>query len=60
MATKSIFKNVKMKNQYLSHSFISALENASGKQAQPVTLQRPVRDVHGAEIKKLFGERREK
>lgn len=55
MATKSIYKNVKIKNRYLSHSFISALENASGKKDKEVVFQRKVRDVRGEDIKKLFG-----
>lgn len=56
MATKSILKNIDIKNQKLGKSLIRALEKASGKTAKNVELSRMYRDIRGDDIKKVFGE----
>lgn len=55
MATKSIYKNIKIKDRIMCRDLVSALENAHAKQSTPVNFQRRVRDVRGEDIKKLFG-----
>ena len=56
MATKSILKNIDIKNQKLGKSLIRALEKASGKTAKNVELSRMYRVIRGDDIKKVFGE----
>lgn len=55
MATKSILKNVDVKDKKLGRSLIVALENASGKKAKNVTLSRTYSDIRGEKIKEIFG-----
>lgn len=55
MATKSILKNVDIKDEKLGKSLIIALEHASEKSSKEVTLSRTHKDVHGENIKKIFG-----
>lgn len=57
MATKSILKNVNIKDRKLGKSLVVALEHASGKKAKSVTLSRTYNDVHGEKIKEIFGKR---
>ena len=47
MATKSILKNVNIKNPKLGKSLVVALENASGKKSKDVTLSRTYSDIRG-------------
>ncbi len=56
MATKSIYKNIKVDKHMCKH-LVSALENAHRKQSVTVKMQRSVSDVRGEDIKKLFGEK---
>lgn len=56
MATKSIYKNIKIKDRYMCRNLVSALENAHAKRSAPVDFQRSVSDVRGEDIKKLFGD----
>ena len=55
MATKSILKNIDIKNQKLGKSLIIALEKASGKTSKNVELSRMYSDIRGDDIKKVFG-----
>lgn len=57
MATKSILKNVDIKDCKLSKSLVLALENASNKKAKDVTLSRTYEDVRGEKIKEIFGKK---
>ena len=54
MATKSILKNVDIKDKKLGKSLIIALESAAGKHSKDVTLSRRYDDVRGEKIKKIF------
>ena len=55
MATKSILKSVEIKNKETAAALISALENAKGKHAKPVVIQRSFSDASRDEIRKMFG-----
>lgn len=55
MATKSMLKNIDIKDTKLAHQLILALENASSKQSKNVTLSRTYQDVRGEKIKEVFG-----
>jgi len=55
MATKSILKNVDIKDRKLARSFIYALEKAQSKKSKEVHLSRTCSEATGDEIKKLFG-----
>lgn len=56
MATKSILKNVDIRDRKLSRNFVNALENAHKKVAKEVTLSKSCTNVNRRDIKKLFGE----
>lgn len=55
MATKSILKNVDIKEPKLGKSLVVALENATDKHAKKVTLSRTYSDIRGPKIQELFG-----
>lgn len=55
MATRSILKNVNIKDQKLGKSLVVALENATKKSSKNVTLSRTYSDVRGDKIKEIFG-----
>lgn len=55
MATKSILKNVTIKDKSSARRLILALENASGKRSQPVQHQRSHSDASRDDIHKMFG-----
>ena len=55
MATKSILKNVDIKDKKLSKSLVIALENASKKHAVDVTLSRTYEDVRGEKLRSILG-----
>lgn len=57
MATKSILKNVDIRDKKLGKSLVVALENASGKKSKKVTLSRTYSDVRGDVIKEIFGKK---
>lgn len=57
MATKSILKNITVKNKATTRSLTNALENAGKKQAKEVQFSRGVRQADREMIKKLFGEK---
>lgn len=55
MATKSILKNIDIKERRMGRSIILALENAEGKKAKEVKLSRACKEVKGSKIKDIFG-----
>ncbi|WP_170253905.1 hypothetical protein [Acetobacterium paludosum] len=54
MATKSILKSIDIKDRRLCRQFVNALKNAKGKRSITVEMSKPVREVHGKDIKTLF------
>ena len=56
MATKSILKNVDIRDKKFSKDFVNALENAHGKKAKDVVLSKACTNVNRQDIRKLFGE----
>ena len=55
MATRSILKEIKIKDRISARRLINALEN-SGKVREPsITLSRPVSTATEKEIKQMFG-----
>ncbi len=57
MATKSVLKSVEIKSKEAAHSLIVALENAEGKHAKPVVVQRSFSNASREELRKMFGAR---
>ncbi len=58
MATKSILKDVNIKNKRSAKKFVDALENASGKTSKTVVYSRTVTELKGDDIKKYFGDKK--
>lgn len=56
MATKSIIKNIDIKDKRMCQAFISAIENAENKHSKEVSLSRSFTEIKGDKIKELFGE----
>lgn len=56
MATKSIYKNINIKNKSVCRSLIKALENAKNKQSKEVVLSKKCIELKGSDIKKIFGD----
>lgn len=54
MATKSILKNVDIKDKNLGKSLVLALENASGKKSKDVQLSRTYEDVRGEKLRSIL------
>lgn len=54
MATKSILKNVDIKDKKLGKSLVIALENAAGKHAKDVPLSRTYEDVRGDKLRSIL------
>lgn len=54
MATKSILKNVDIKDKKLGKSLIMALESAAGKHTKEVQLSRTYEDVKGEKLRSIF------
>ena len=54
MATKSILKNITVKNKPTCRSLLSALEHANNKSEKKVTFSRPVRTADKELIKVMF------
>lgn len=55
MATKSILKNVDIREKKLGKSLVVALENAAGKKAKEVALSRTYKEIRGDKINEIFG-----
>lgn len=56
MATKSIFKNVVIKDRQLARNLASALENAQNKKNKPVTLSKSCIGIKKDQIKDFWGD----
>lgn len=54
MATKSILKNIEIKDRKFGRQFADAIEKAKITPGKEVAYSRPYREVKGEEIKKLF------
>lgn len=54
MATKSILKNIIIKNKKSCWSLINALENSKGKKARKVTFSRGYSSATKDDISKIF------
>lgn len=54
MATKSILKNVDIKEKKLGKSLVVALENAAGKHSKDVQLTRTYEDVRGEKLRSIL------
>lgn len=57
MATKSILKNVDIKDKKLGKQLVIALENASSKSSKQVTLSRTYQDIRGEKIKEVLNKK---
>lgn len=57
MATKSILKDVTIRNVRDAKNFIRAMENASGKKSQTVLYSKTYSEASREDIKKIFGDR---
>lgn len=55
MATKSMLKNVDIRDKKLGKSLILALEHAQSKDSKHVTMSRSYSDVRGDKIKTILG-----
>jgi len=55
MATKSIFKNIVIKNKTLSKKLVLALENAKEKGSKHVVLSKSYHEVKKCQIKDILG-----
>lgn len=57
MATKSILKEVTIRDKRLGFAFVEALENAQNKKSEPVQISRNCTELTGDKIKDFFGKR---
>lgn len=57
MATKSIIKDVNIRDKKLCRTFASAIENASGIRGKDVQLSRSFKEISGEKIRELFGDK---
>lgn len=55
MATKSILKDIKIKDKQLAHEFITALEQAESNKYKSVKITRECKELTGDNIKDFFG-----
>ena len=55
MATKSILKNISIKDKKNASSFISALENAKGKKSINVIDTKKCIEASSEQMRKIFG-----
>lgn len=54
MATKSIFKDVRIENLRLTKDIVSILENARNMRSEEVKFKKEVEEVRAEDIKKYF------
>lgn len=54
MATKSILKNVNIKNKQLGRNFVNALEKARNEEDKEIKVDKKFKNVKQSEIKDLF------
>ncbi|SMP38232.1 hypothetical protein [Anoxynatronum buryatiense] len=55
MATKSILKNINIKDKRMGRSVVSSLEKAKDKETTAVVMSKKVKEIRGDEIGALFG-----
>ncbi len=55
MVTKSILKNIDIKDRKMGRALLFALEKSEGKKSKEVELSRVCREVKGEKIKDIFG-----
>lgn len=55
MATKSILKDVKIRDKQLAHTFVAALSQAENSKYKPAPLTRECNELTGDKIKEFFG-----
>lgn len=56
MATKSILKNIFIKDKHKSLTLINAIEQSQKKMGKKVVFQKVVKEIKDKDIKKLFRE----
>jgi putative protein kinase ArgK-like GTPase of G3E family len=56
MATKSIYKQVKIKDRRMLGRFVTALEKAEKASERDITLSKNVQIMDRSQIKKIFGD----
>ncbi len=54
MATKSILKDVKIRDKQLAHTFVEALSQAENSKYKPVQMTRECKELTGDKIKEFF------
>lgn len=54
MATKSILKDVSIKEQCLAHTFLEAMDNAKNMRFEQVQISRKCSELTGDKIKEFF------
>jgi hypothetical protein len=57
VATKSIYKNVRIKDKGLGRRLVIALENAQKHKGKEVTLSKTLTEVKGETIRQIFGDK---
>ncbi|MDD3892880.1 MAG: hypothetical protein PHE03_11330 [Bacteroidales bacterium] len=55
MATKSILKNIDIRERRMGRALILALEKSEAKEGKEVELSRICREIKGEKIKDIFG-----
>ncbi len=55
MATKSILKDIKIRDKQLAHTFVAALSKAENSKYKPTPLTRECNELTGDKIKEFFG-----
>mgnify|MGYP005851999179 CR=1 FL=1 len=55
MATKSILKNINIKDKRLARTFVNALSEAESTKYEPSHLSRKCKEITGDKIKEFFG-----
>lgn len=55
MATKSILKDIHIKDKRLAHIFVEALSQAENSKYKPTELSRDCKEIAGDKIKEFFG-----
>lgn len=54
MATKSILKDVTIREQRLAHTFVKALEDAQKSKSDRVQMERTCKELTGEKVKAFF------
>lgn len=55
MATKSILKDVRIKESRLAHTFVKALEDAENAKSESIEISRKCTELRSDKIKGFFG-----